>query len=115
MRVAVLAEGNCAHGQPLGVLLVEASDSSVCVGHWAALADFAPVDEHENVINGDVVLVDARRNIIHAESATVAIVGADDLVVVQTEDAILVCPRDKAQDVRKIVDALPAKDREDLR
>ena len=59
-------------------------------------------------------MVDAYRNTIHSESAVVACIGVSDLVVVQTEDAILVCPKDKAQNVRAIVDRLKALGKEGL-
>ncbi|MCA9539487.1 MAG: mannose-1-phosphate guanylyltransferase, partial [Myxococcales bacterium] len=84
------------------------------VGHWAALADFAEADRDGNVVRGDAVLIDARENIVHAEQGTVAVVGTTGLVVVATGDAVLVCPRDRAQDVRRVVDALRRGGREDL-
>lgn len=84
------------------------------VGHWAALSDFAQADRDGNVVAGDVVLVDASDNIVHTEGPTVAVVGARDLVVVATGDAVLVCPRERAQDVRRVVDALKHDGREDL-
>lgn len=84
------------------------------VGHWAAIADFAESDASGNVTDGDAVLVDTRDSIVHAGHGAVALVGVSDLVVVTTEDAVLVCPRDRAQDVRKIVDRLTRDEREEL-
>ncbi len=84
------------------------------VGHWAALADFADADDAGNVASGDALLVDASDNIVHSEGALVAAVGVSGLVVVATPDAVLVCPREQAQDVRKIVDALKEQGREEL-
>jgi mannose-1-phosphate guanylyltransferase len=84
------------------------------VGHWAALPDFAETDPHGNVSAGNTVLIDAHRNIVHAEGRLVALVGVEDLVVVATPDAVLVCPRDRAQDVRKVVDRLKEQGEEDL-
>jgi len=84
------------------------------VGHWAALPHFATADEAGNFTAGDVVCVDAGDNIVHTDGPTVALVGARDLVVVATEDAVLVCPRDRAQDVRRVVDVLKADGREAL-
>lgn len=84
------------------------------VGHWAALADFAEPDRDGNVVTGDAILVDAANNIVHAGHRAVAIVGARDLVVVATEDAVLVCPRDRAQDVRRVVDQLKKAGRKEL-
>ena len=84
------------------------------VGHWAALESFAPMDEAGNVIEGDAMVVEGTGNIVHSEGPVVAMVGVDDLVVVTTADAVLICPKSKAQDVRKIVDQLKADQREDL-
>ncbi len=85
------------------------------VGHWAALSDFADSDAQDNVVQGECVLVDAHRTTVHAEPGiTVAAVGTSDLVVVATPDAVLVCDRERAQDVRKVVNALKARGRSDL-
>jgi mannose-1-phosphate guanylyltransferase len=84
------------------------------VGHWAALEDFVEKDGQGNVVIGDAMVLDGRGNIVRADGPTVALVGVDDLVVVSTGDAILVCPRDRAQDVRRIVEQLESDDRKDL-
>lgn len=84
------------------------------VGHWAAIADFAEADRDGNVVAGDAVLVDTRGTIVHAEAGTAAVVGVEDLVVVLTGDAVLVCPRDRAQDVKRVVERLERDGREDL-
>lgn len=84
------------------------------VGHWAAVADFAETDRDGNVVGGDAVLVDTRDSIVHAAHGTAALVGVSNLVVVTTEDAVLVCPRDRAQDVRKVVERLERDKREEL-
>ena len=60
------------------------------------------------------VLIDAHENIVHSESATISLVGVEGLVVVQTEDAVLVCPRERAQDVRAVVDLLKTRGEEEL-
>ena len=84
------------------------------VGHWGALSDYADVDDHGNVIQGRCVSVESGDNVVYADTSTVALLGVDNLVVVQTEDAILVCPRERAQDVRKIVSALRNSESEGL-
>ena len=96
------------------VTVLEADIGWNDVGHWGALDDFVAADTDGNVINGNGVMVDAYRNTIHSESAVVACIGVSDLVVVQTEDAILVCPKDRAQNVRAIVDRLKASGKEGL-
>ena len=84
------------------------------MGHWGALDDFVQADTDGNVVNGNGVMIDAHRNTVHSENALVACVGVSDLVVVQTDDAILVCPKDKAQHVRAIVDRLKEVGKEGL-
>lgn len=80
------------------------------VGSWAALPALRGVDEQGNTITGPSVVVDGTGNIAISDDETVvALVGVSDLVVVKAGDAILVIPRSRAQDVRKIVDALSAR------
>lgn len=84
------------------------------VGSWEAIPSVMETDAHGNVIRGDALVIDSARNVILAEGQRlVATVGLRDMVVVDTGDAVLVVPRERAQDVRKIVEAL-AKTREDL-
>lgn len=84
------------------------------LGSWDALAAVLEVDEAGNRIRGDVVAVDSGDNLLVADRGTIAAVGVSGLVVVRTEDSVLVLPQGRAQDVRKVVDALKASDREDL-
>lgn len=84
------------------------------VGHWAAIADFAEPDRDGNIVEGDAVLIDTRDSIVHVTRGTAAVVGVEGLVVVSTDDAVLVCPRDRAQDVKRIVDRLKRDGREEL-
>lgn len=84
------------------------------VGSWESAWELAAKDESGNAAPEGTVLVDARGNLVRATSGkTVALVGVEDLVVVETDDAILVMPRGRAQDVRAVVDALKASGRAD--
>ncbi len=77
------------------------------VGLWLALADIRSADANGNTVVGNAVLRDANDNIVVSDDGgVVALVGVRDLVVVQAGDAVLVMPRDRAQDVRAVVDAL---------
>ncbi len=76
------------------------------VGSWAALWDVAPRDAHGNVVVGDVRTVDTSGSYLRTESRLLAAIGLSDMVVVETADAVLVAPRDRAQDVKQIVDGL---------
>lgn len=73
------------------------------VGSWAALHDVMPADEHGNVVRGDVLLEDTSGCYVHADSRLVAALGLRDVVIVETGDAVLVAPKAKVQDVKKLV------------
>ena len=78
------------------------------VGSLAALEAVAPPDERGNVLSGNVVDVDSQNTIVYSADRLVATIGLQDLMVVDTTDATLVAPKDRAQDVRLIVEALKA-------
>lgn len=84
------------------------------LGSWAALHEILATDEDGNASSGDAVAVDARGNLLWAESGTVAAIGVEDLVVVRTADAVLVVPLDQAQRVRRLIERLRAEGRSDL-
>jgi len=73
------------------------------LGSFDALWQTGKKDENRNVIKGDVLLHDVKDSYISSESSLVAAVGVEKFVIVETKDAILVCPRDRVQDVKKIV------------
>ena len=76
------------------------------VGSWSALHDACDADSHGNVSRGDVISEDSNGNYLYAESRLVATVGLQDHVVVETKDAVLVAPKDRVQDVKKLVTRL---------
>ncbi len=81
------------------------------VGSWAALADYRPADRDGNVVAATAVVHDAHRNVVVGDpDRVIAVIGVDDLVVVQSGDAVLVVPRQRAEEVRAAVDALSEKD-----
>jgi mannose-1-phosphate guanylyltransferase len=85
------------------------------VGSFAALPDVKPTDQAGNVAEGDAVIVDAHNAVVLAKGGRpVAVVGIDDVVVVDAGDAILVCRRDRAQDVRQAVEALSRSGRDEV-
>lgn len=81
------------------------------VGSWASLHDACDPDSAGNVTVGDVLLEDATNCYLYSESRLVAAVGLADCVVVETKDAVLVAPRDRVQEVKKLVDRLKADGR----
>ncbi|WP_019411705.1 mannose-1-phosphate guanylyltransferase/mannose-6-phosphate isomerase [Pseudomonas psychrophila] len=76
------------------------------IGSWTALWDVSAKDEQGNVFKGDVLDQQSRNTYVHADSRLVATVGVDDLVIVETKDAVLVAHKDHVQDVKKIVEQL---------
>jgi mannose-1-phosphate guanylyltransferase/mannose-6-phosphate isomerase len=71
----------------------------------------APKDAHGNAATGDAIVNDSHNTLVHATSRLVSVVGVDDLVVVETPDAVLVARRDKSQDVKDIVAQLGREQR----
>ena len=85
------------------------------VGSWNAIGDLIPADNDGNRIDGDAVLHDSHNCYIRSENRLVSAVGVNDLVIVDTPDAVLVSHRDRVQDVKHIVDHLRANDQETYR
>ncbi|GBQ21555.1 mannose-1-phosphate guanylyltransferase/mannose-6-phosphate isomerase [Tanticharoenia sakaeratensis] len=85
------------------------------VGSWDALWDISPKDQDGNVALGDVFLEDARDCYVRSEGMVAAVTGLSDAVVVVTEDAVLVTHRDRAQDVKRVVERLTAAGRHEAR
>jgi mannose-1-phosphate guanylyltransferase/mannose-6-phosphate isomerase len=81
------------------------------VGAWEALWKVLPKDSNGNVAQGDVLMQDSRNTYALSEGRLVACVGVDDLIVVETADAILVAHKDRTQNVKKIVEHLKAAGR----
>jgi mannose-1-phosphate guanylyltransferase/mannose-1-phosphate guanylyltransferase/mannose-6-phosphate isomerase len=81
------------------------------VGSWSALWEVGQADGAGNVMRGDVLSHDSRNCYLHSSGRMVAAVGLEDHVVVETADAVLVAPRDRAQDVKAIVEQLKEQGR----
>ena len=122
-RLEQLSMEACAC-ESIDYLLMEKSDRVAVVpvdmdwsdiGSWQALWDVSAKDTEGNVVQGDVVLEDVRNSLIRAENRLVAGVGLEDMLVVETADAVLVAPLARAQDVKKIVTRLKAEKKEEYR
>jgi len=83
------------------------------VGSWSALWDVAEKDEQGNALRGDVLLEDSRNCLLQSQSKLVAAVGLDNIIVVETDDAIMVAAKDRVQDVKKIVAQLKQSKRKE--
>ena len=81
------------------------------IGSWSALWEVSPKTPEGNCEIGDVLSLDGSGNYINAGSRLVATVGLQDMVVVETKDAVFVAPKDRVQDVKDIVKRLKGEDR----
>ncbi|MDK2788513.1 MAG: mannose-phosphate guanylyltransferase [Epulopiscium sp.] len=84
------------------------------VGSWDSLGSIYEADERGNIIIGDHVHIDTTHTIAYGKEHLIAALGVDNLIIVHTPDATLVCPKDRAQDVKRIVDELKSKNRSEL-
>ncbi len=83
------------------------------IGSWSALYDIGTKDNNGNVIQGDVLTEETTNTYINANHHMVVTIGVQDLVIVDTPNATLISTKDKAQDVKKIVERLQKQDREE--
>jgi len=83
------------------------------MGSWSSLWTLGEADAAGNVIAGDAVVIDGRDNYIHSDKPLVATIGVEGLVIVATDDTVLVLPMDRSQEVRHLVTALKTSSREE--
>ncbi|HLF25855.1 MAG TPA: mannose-1-phosphate guanylyltransferase [Anaerolineae bacterium] len=77
------------------------------VGSWASLLDILPGDANGNVtVHAEHLTADSQQVLVHGRGRLVATIGLKDIIVVDTEDVLLVCPKDRAEDVRQLVERL---------
>jgi mannose-1-phosphate guanylyltransferase len=81
------------------------------IGSWTSLSEILPIDREGNTIVGPHVGIDTRETVVFGGKRLIATIGLEGMVIVDTEDALLVCPRDREQDVRAIVRQLDSGDR----
>lgn len=81
------------------------------VGSWTSLWDLAEKDAHGNAVSGDVMLHNAKNNYVNSEGRLVTLIGCEDLVVVETKDAVMVAKQNAVQDIKHIVNQLKATER----
>ncbi len=84
------------------------------VGSWDMMDVIHQPDENGNVFVGDVIGIDSRNNVAFSSSRIITLLDVENVVVVETEDAIMVCSKDKAQNVKRIVDKLKEDNRNHL-
>ncbi len=89
---------------PIAMVPLDAGWSDL--GAWDAVWNVLPKDQSGNAHVGDVLTSDSRNNLVHASSRLVSLVGVDNLVVIETPDAVLIAEKSRSQDVKHIVDCL---------
>jgi mannose-1-phosphate guanylyltransferase len=110
---AILERATEQSGPPQ-VFVIPAEIGWSDIGSWAAVYELLATHPNENVFAGPGHAPDATGNFLWSPSKFVAAIGVHDLVVVETADALLICPRDRAQDVAKIVKHLEEQGRKNL-
>jgi mannose-1-phosphate guanylyltransferase/mannose-6-phosphate isomerase len=93
------------------LLVLPAKFTWIDVGSWEQLAALLPKDRSGNVVEGEALLIDTHSSLISAPDRFVAAIGVSDLVVIDTPDALLVCSKSRAQDVKRLVEELGRKGR----
>ena len=93
------------------VYVVEASFGWDDVGAWDALSRSRPSDAEGNVVSGSVLALDTSNSVVINESSslTTCVLGMEDVIVVTTDDSVLVCPKSRAQEVKRLVEELKAR------
>lgn len=88
------------------------------VGDWKVVYDLGTKDISGNVITGDqdeihALAISSKNNLIHANGRLIALVGVNDMVIVDTDEILMICPKDKSQDVKKLVERLKEEDKKE--
>ncbi len=84
------------------------------VGSWLALERINPTNEYGNMVKGDVVSINTKNSTIIGDKKLIATIGLEDVIVVDTDDAILICAKDSSQDVKKVIENLKICNRNEL-
>ncbi|MFW6139946.1 MAG: mannose-1-phosphate guanylyltransferase [Acidobacteriota bacterium] len=81
------------------------------VGSWSSLLDIWEKDQNQNAIRGEAITIDTKNCLVHNPGKITALIGLKDLVIVNTEDALLICRKDRDQKVKQVVNKLHKKDK----
>jgi len=103
----------CPSDPHFSIKMVELDAGWNDLGAWGAVWQVAPKDECANVVSGDVLLSNTKNSLVRASSRLVGVVGVENLVVIETADAVLVAHRENSQDIKNIVSRLESENREE--
>jgi len=94
------------------VAVIEADIDWSDIGSWGAMSDVLPTDKANNLMSGNVLQIDTKDTTVYGQTdKLITLVGVENLVVIETEDAILICPRDQTQRVKDVVARLGEDER----
>ncbi len=96
------------------VFVIEGNFGWSDVGSWESVYELSAKDENGNALVGDVLTIDTKNSYVYSESNFTALIGVDDMVVINLGDSLLICNRKKAQLVKNVVDELTNRDRNEL-
>lgn len=89
-----------------GVAVIPVDIGWTDVGSWSSLFELLPLDENGNAVTGPAITVDTKNTLLFGEKRLIAAIGLDGFIVVDTDDALLICPKEREQDVREVVKRL---------
>ena len=81
------------------------------LGSWESLHKVSDKDSEGNVLRGNVISQDTKNSLIFSEKKLVASIGVENLIIVETDDALLVCNMNRSQEVKKLVETLKREER----
>jgi mannose-1-phosphate guanylyltransferase len=93
------------------IYLVEGNFVWNDLGSWESVYLTSEKDENGNAVAGESIIIDSKNSYVYSETGLIALVGLDDVIVVQDGNTTLVCKRDKAEDIKKVVDRLKAENK----
>lgn len=76
------------------------------VGSWLAIERIRKTDEYGNIVSGNVITVDSKRCTIEGKEKLIATVGLRDMIIVDTDDAILICSKSNTSDIKRVIENL---------
>ncbi|RAP31713.1 mannose-1-phosphate guanylyltransferase [Candidatus Marinamargulisbacteria bacterium SCGC AG-343-D04] len=91
------------------IKLIPANFNWSDIGNWSALEQFLPKDTHNNAVKGQLIASNSSNNIVFSEKRSVALCNINDLIIVDSEDALLILPKESDQDIKKLYDKLDPK------
>ncbi len=96
------------------VLMIKGDFGWNDVGSWPSAAQYWPADNDNNASIGEIINLDSSRCIVYSPKKPVALLGVKDLIIVEDEGALLVCKKERSQDVKKLVEILKSKGRDEI-